>query len=38
MMTACFVSFGHGANDVSNAVGPFAAVRAVYLYGLQIVR
>ena len=26
VMTACFVAFAHGSNDVANAVGPMAAV------------
>lgn len=26
ILTACFVAFAHGANDVANAVGPVAAV------------
>ncbi|MBW1876572.1 MAG: inorganic phosphate transporter [Deltaproteobacteria bacterium] len=26
MLTACFVAFAHGSNDVANAVGPMAAV------------
>ena len=30
IMTACFDSFAHGANDVANAVGPFAACWYVY--------
>lgn len=28
--TACMLAFSHGSNDVSNAVGPFAAVWATY--------
>lgn len=27
------MSFAHGANDVANAVGPFAAIYGVYQYG-----
>lgn len=30
IMTACFGSFAHGANDVANAIGPFATVLSVY--------
>lgn len=30
VFSACCVSFGHGANDVANAVGPFAGIWAVY--------
>lgn len=26
IMTACYVAFAHGSNDVANAVGPFAAI------------
>ncbi len=26
IFTACFIAFSHGANDVSNAIGPIAAV------------
>lgn len=26
IISACFVAFGHGANDVANAIGPVAAV------------
>ena len=29
VMTACYVAFAHGANDVANAVGPLAAIFAV---------
>jgi len=29
IMTACYVAFAHGANDVANAIGPLAAVIAV---------
>jgi phosphate/sulfate permease len=28
-MTACYVAFAHGANDVANAVGPLAAIYSV---------
>lgn len=30
VMTACMLAFSHGSNDVSNAVGPFAAVWATW--------
>jgi PiT family inorganic phosphate transporter len=29
VMTACYVAFAHGANDVANAVGPMAAIYSV---------
>ncbi len=29
IMTACYVAFAHGANDVANAVGPLAAIFSV---------
>jgi inorganic phosphate transporter, PiT family len=35
--TACFVAFAHGANDVANAVGPLAAVVALYRDGFETV-
>lgn len=30
VISAAAVSFAHGANDVANAVGPFAAIYGVY--------
>jgi phosphate/sulfate permease len=30
VLTACLDSFSHGANDVANSVGPFAAIVTVY--------
>ncbi|NNF83993.1 MAG: inorganic phosphate transporter [Deltaproteobacteria bacterium] len=31
--TACSVAFAHGANDVANAIGPFAAIVSVFRSG-----
>ncbi|UCG39020.1 MAG: inorganic phosphate transporter [bacterium] len=31
--TACYVAFAHGANDVANAIGPFAAIAEVFKSG-----
>lgn len=33
IFTACCDSFGHGANDVANAVGPLAAIVVIYQTG-----
>jgi len=30
VVTACLLSFSHGSNDVSNAIGPFSAMFAAY--------
>ncbi|OGF59724.1 MAG: phosphate permease [Candidatus Fischerbacteria bacterium RBG_13_37_8] len=29
IMTACYMAFAHGANDVANAIGPFAGIISV---------
>ena len=34
LLTACYVAFAHGANDVANAVGPMAAVIATIQQGV----
>jgi len=31
--TACYVAFAHGANDVANAIGPFAAIVSIFKSG-----
>ncbi|MBN1539677.1 MAG: inorganic phosphate transporter [Candidatus Thermoplasmatota archaeon] len=31
ILTACYVAFAHGANDVANAVGPIAAISQVIM-------
>ncbi len=33
ILSACFVAFAHGANDVANAIGPLSAVIAVAMAG-----
>ena len=33
VLTACLDSFSHGANDVANSVGPFAAIVTIYKKG-----
>jgi len=30
IFTSCYVAFAHGANDVANAIGPVAAIYAIY--------
>ncbi|KPM02751.1 sodium-dependent phosphate transporter 1-A-like protein [Sarcoptes scabiei] len=35
ILTACFSSFAHGANDTSNAIGPLVAVMMLYQSGEQ---
>jgi inorganic phosphate transporter, PiT family len=34
IITACYVAFAHGSNDVANAVGPMAAVFAAFQEGM----
>ena len=34
IFTACYVAFAHGANDVANAIGPFAAIVALAQEGV----
>ncbi|RIA97143.1 phosphate transporter [Glomus cerebriforme] len=34
ILTSSFVSFAHGSNDVSNAVGPFSIIYLIYQYGV----
>jgi inorganic phosphate transporter, PiT family len=33
ILTACYVAFAHGSNDVANAVGPFAAIISIIQTG-----
>ena len=35
VFSACCDSFAHGANDVANAMGPFAAIWSIYENGLS---
>ncbi len=34
VMTSCYVSFGTGANDVANAIGPIAGIYYIYSTGM----
>lgn len=34
VMTSCYVSFGTGANDVANAMGPLAGIYYIYATGM----
>jgi len=34
IMTACYMAFAHGANDVANAIGPLSAVSTILLDGI----
>lgn len=35
ILSACFIAFSHGANDVANAVGPLAAIFSVLRNGIS---
>lgn len=35
ILSACFIAFSHGANDVANAVGPLAAIFSVLKDGIS---
>ena len=35
ILSACFVAFAHGANDVANSIGPFAAVVSLARSGAE---
>lgn len=37
IISAAFLSFAHGANDVANAVGPLAAINAVLVNGEAVI-
>jgi phosphate/sulfate permease len=36
ILSACFVAFAHGANDVANAIGPVAAVLDIIKHGALV--
>lgn len=38
IMTACYVAFAHGANDVANAIGPLAAIYSIAQSGTIIMK
>ncbi len=38
VLSACFVAFAHGANDVANAIGPLSAAVQVLQHGVVAVR
>jgi PiT family inorganic phosphate transporter len=38
IMTACYVAFAHGANDVANAVGPLAAIFTITQTGSVVMK
>jgi len=33
IITSCYVALAHGANDVANAIGPFAGILSIYRTG-----
>ena len=37
ILSACFVAFAHGANDVANAIGPLSAVLSVAMAGGDVI-
>ena len=38
ILSACFVAFAHGANDVANAIGPMAAVISIIETGTVVMK
>jgi len=38
ILSACFVAFAHGANDVANAIGPMAAVISIIKTGTVVMK